>query len=293
MLAASVPFIFKPNPNNSFNFDKFYDKYSEIYPNKALPDKSFLEWFIAFSEGDGSFIVNTRLELQFVITQSTSDVEVLYNIKNKLGFGKVILQSQSGNTHRFVVQDIRNLLLICLIFNGNMVFPTRNARFLRFLDTFNERSLRIALKKETLEPITSTILPTLKDNWLAGIIDSEGCFNLSLLNTSKAYRLRFILTQKWEANKIVLEYISYLLGAGKVSSHSVEGVYDYILNGVTNTEAIIKYIDDKGLMTKKKDSYLLWKELRTQIINGAHLNPDTRKEMILASKNINKKYFLN
>jgi hypothetical protein len=27
--------------------------------------------------------------------------------------------------------------LICLLFNGNMVFPTRKARFLTFLSSFN------------------------------------------------------------------------------------------------------------------------------------------------------------
>ena len=64
--------------------------------------------------------------LQFVITQSSSDVQVLNYIKTNLGFGKVIQQSKSNNTHRFIVQDVSNILLICLIFNGNMVFFTKN-----------------------------------------------------------------------------------------------------------------------------------------------------------------------
>jgi hypothetical protein len=99
--------------------------------------------------------------LSFVITQSTLDIQSLNYIKDNLGFGKVIKQSVKQNTHRFVVQDIKNLYLICLIFNGNMVFPTRNARFLTFLSFFNEK----LLKKNMIliNPLHSCILPTLKD----------------------------------------------------------------------------------------------------------------------------------
>jgi hypothetical protein len=72
------------------------------------------------------------------------------------------------NTHRFIVQDIKNLFLICLIFNGNMVFPTRNARFLTFLSMFNEKLLKINLMKlklklEPLNMVNTLVLPSLKD----------------------------------------------------------------------------------------------------------------------------------
>jgi cytochrome c oxidase subunit 1 len=97
-----------------------------------------------------------------VITQSTTDIQSLNYIKNNLGFGKIIKQSVKQNTHRFVIQDIKNLILICLIFNGNMVFPTRNARFLIFLSSFNERLLKKNLN--TIVPINSCTIPSLKDS---------------------------------------------------------------------------------------------------------------------------------
>jgi hypothetical protein len=99
--------------------------------------------------------------LSFVITQSSADVESLYFIKNNLGFGKVIVQSTKQKTHRFVIQDYKNLYLICLLFNGNMVFPTRNARFLIFLASFNERSIKN--KREIILPLNTTVLPSLND----------------------------------------------------------------------------------------------------------------------------------
>jgi hypothetical protein len=148
--------------NKFFKFDTFLEKYKDIYPNLKQPSNKFLEWFIGFSEGEGSFIIAKRGDLSFVITQSTADIQILNYIKNNLGFGKIIKQSVKQNTHRFVVQDINNLILICLIFNGNMVFPTRHARFLTFLSSFNERLMKKNLN--IIVPINSCILPSLKDS---------------------------------------------------------------------------------------------------------------------------------
>jgi LAGLIDADG endonuclease len=158
----ATPFIKPSSSNRLFDFNYFYTFYSEIYPNNLRPSKEFLEWFIGFSEGDGSFIVAKRGDLQIIISQSTFNVKVLYYIKNNLGFGKVIQQSKSNKTHRYIVQDMKNLSLISLIFNGNMVFFTRNARFLIFLSAFNDKALR--MKLNTIVPIIDTILPNLNDS---------------------------------------------------------------------------------------------------------------------------------
>ena len=72
-----LPVINLSNSNNSFNFTNFYSMYSRLFPNKPLPSNKILEWLIGFTEGDGSFIVTKRGELQFVISQNSLDVQVL------------------------------------------------------------------------------------------------------------------------------------------------------------------------------------------------------------------------
>jgi cytochrome c oxidase subunit 1 len=144
-----------------FDFTPFYSKFDEYYPDSKKPNKNFLEWLIGFSEGESSFILAKRGDLAFVITQSTTDVKSLYYIRENLGFGTVIKQSVKQNTHRFVIQDIKNLYLICLLFNGNMVFPTRKARFLTFLSAFNEKLLKQNLN--TITPLDTYVIPSLKD----------------------------------------------------------------------------------------------------------------------------------
>jgi hypothetical protein len=271
--------------DRSFYFSAFFESYSQKYPNKSKPSQEFLEWLVGFTEGDGAFTVTKRGNLQFVITQSTEDVKVLYHIYNNLGFGTVIQQSKSSKTHRFIVQDMPNLLLICKIFNGNMVFFTRNSKFLIFLSAYNALALR--MKLNTIHPILDTLLPTLKDNWFAGFTDAEGCFSLSLLSNSTAYRFRFIISQKWSVNLSILKHIKYMFGVGDISQHSNLDNWEYRVNGVKNCYYIISYLDAYLLQSKKKESFLLWKELRLRLINGEHLK--NRIDVIKQAKRINNK----
>ena len=219
------------------------------------------------------------------------DVKTLYHIKDNLGFGTVIKQSVKHNTHRFVIQDIKNLYLICLLFNGNMVFPTRKARFLTFLCSFNEKLLKKNIT--TIPPLEVCVIPSLKDAWLLGIVDGEGCFTCSLLSNSTAYRFRFILTQKWDANKDVLEHLSIILseyGAiGAVVPHSISDVWELRINGVKNCKGLFTYFDEYSLITNKKDSYMIWKSLHSRLVNKDHLEHSSRLELKELAKQINKK----
>ena len=279
-----------PSTSKNFNFSAFHSQFASQYPNVKKPTNKFLEWFIGFSEGEGSFILSKRGDFAFVVTQSTTDVSSLYYIKDNLGFGKVIKQSIKQNTHRFVVQDIKNLFLICLLFNGNMVFPTRKARFLTFLSSFNEKLLKKNLT--TIPPLDTTVSPSLKDGWISGITDGEGCFSCSLLSNSSAFRFRYILTQKWEANKFVLEGIMNLFleysAKGSVVPHSAKNVWEFRVNGIKNCEGLFTYFDEYNLITKKRNSYLKWKLIHSRLVKGDHLNNTTRLELVNMAKQINK-----
>lgn len=157
-------FTTKSTTGTSFNFTSFYQAYSsEFGSTKPLPSQSFLEWFIGFTEGDGSFIKSTRGGYSFVITQSSADLQVLQYIQQTLGFGSVIVQSLGGQTHRFVVQNKVGIRLLCHLFNGNLVFPVRQAKFLVLLAEFNHFISRGRIVLPTITPILTTVLPTLQD----------------------------------------------------------------------------------------------------------------------------------
>ena len=71
-----------------------FTEYSNLIPqHKNKINKNFLEWFIEFTEGDGSFIVSKK-KVYFDITQNLHDIRVLYYIKKELGFGMVISRKE-------------------------------------------------------------------------------------------------------------------------------------------------------------------------------------------------------
>nr|YP_010216386.1 hypothetical protein LK039_mgp04 [Ulva intestinalis]UBR43407.1 hypothetical protein [Ulva intestinalis] len=84
-------------------------------PNKK-PSAQWLTWLIGFAEGDGSFIVTNRQDLMFVITQSNYNIEILHEIKQHLGVGRVIVQSKTLNASRYIAQDQIGLSLIVSLF---------------------------------------------------------------------------------------------------------------------------------------------------------------------------------
>jgi hypothetical protein len=181
------------NSNKPFHFGTFFTLYDKRFPNAKTPSQSFLEWLVGFTEGDGSFTLNSRGTAIFVITQSTLEQQVLEYIQRNLGFGRVIKQGPC--TSRFVVEDKASVALLVALFNGNLIFPTKQSSFALFLEAFNKRS-----RAQAVELIPSLVTPTLHDFWLAGFTDAEGCFNCSFLGNSNAYRIRFLLAKKGEVN---------------------------------------------------------------------------------------------
>lgn len=113
---------------SDFNFKPFYDNAPHF--NHNLPDTSFLEWFIGFTEGDGSFGLQKSPTLSnpnntrpyFVINQEES--QVLYKIQKSLGYGVVdqIHDKITGQHYfRYTVTKIEHIAHLIHLYNGNLI----------------------------------------------------------------------------------------------------------------------------------------------------------------------------
>jgi len=284
--------LLKSNENNSiatsFDFTEFYRLFSLSFINGVkdnLPSYNFLTWFIGFSEGDGSFITTSRGDLQFVITQDSRDIQVLEMIKNTLKIGKVV--KQGPRTSRFIVQNKKGLELIVSIFNGNLVQPSKFNDFKTFLVFFNIIACKGIKRVNTVKFLERMVLPSLEDSWLSGYTDAEGCFNVSLLNNSLAFRIRFLISQKLLINKPVLERFIVLFGTGRVIPHSQPDTFTYEVNGLTNCSKLFSYFDLHLLRSKKANSFILWKELYFKLKNKKHLDPTLRPSLKVLTSLVN------
>lgn len=271
--------------HSGFDFSALYEKYKNHLPNNKVPSNRFLTWLIGFTEAEGSFIVNNRGDLAFIITQASVDKQVLDFIKEILGFGKII--PQSATTSRYVTQNKKEIDIIISLFNGNLVLPKRLEIFHKYVKGFNQwvTKGRILLNPVTIK--NTSVLPTLNDAWFAGFTDGEGCFSCSI-NENKGFSFNFNISQKYEINIITLKHFSLLFNNGIVSKHSVEDVYEFRVGGVNNCKVIIPYFDKYDLYTKKYLSYKLWKDIHISLVNKDHLDISKRQEMIEKVKMINK-----
>lgn len=88
----------------------FILKGSSETTREVIINNNFKWWLIGFAEGDGSFILNKNGYLEFKITQSSVDAQVLFFIKKELGFGSVSIQDKVNKTHQFRIRDKNNIL---------------------------------------------------------------------------------------------------------------------------------------------------------------------------------------
>nr|YP_492641.1 endonuclease ai2a [Dictyostelium citrinum]ABC60392.1 endonuclease ai2a [Dictyostelium citrinum] len=278
-----------------FKLELFKTKYKERYPLRQVPSDDFLIWFIGFVEGDSCFQVSNRNDLLFVVIQGIENIEVLNEIQKVFGFGLVTSQGISKRVWRFCVQDLLNIELIILLFNGNMILPTRQVRFKAFLDIYNKKIEKgtKATKKGILFPniqlITRYLVPTLNNAWISGIVDSEGCFSISIKKT-RSYNIIFCISQKGEENIPKLSKFIQLFEMGYIQPHSQKKNYSYIAGGVKNltTKLLPKqYFENYPMKTTKQKSYILWLNLINRIKNKEHLNPNFTEYLIVQAGEIN------
>jgi len=162
-----------------FNF--FTEAYSSrVYFNKNLThfyfvnfykvhlniDPIFLQWFIGFSEGDGSILNRDSGRLTFILTQKESSI--LYHVQEVLGFGRITLD-QDSNCYRFIVEDLASIYKLAHLFNGNIILENRIDQLTKWISVLESKGYPISAN---LTPVSITLF----DGWLSGFTDAEGCF---------------------------------------------------------------------------------------------------------------------
>ena len=277
-----------------FNFSSFRTLYAKLNFTNQITD-NWLRWFIGFAEGDGA-ILTSKERPQFVLTQK--EKVVLDHIQSIFGFGTV-KQFKSGNTvfHRYIVSDFTGVLLLCVLFNGNLCLKNRILQLNRWITEINVKLSSPTSKIYGLSSLLilneTPILPTLNDAWLSGFTDAEGTFNINIVarsNTKTGFRvqLRYFLDQK--DAKDFLYHIKNLFGFGAVVLRGeTKEVYRYYCDSFIGLQNICNYFKNFPLKTIKGNSFTNWYKAYTIIINKEHLTPEGLEKVREIKKMINLK----
>ena len=242
----------------------------------------FKWWFIGFSEGDGSFIVNKDGYLEFKITQSSVDAQILFYIKKQLGFGSVSVQDKVNKTHHFRVRNKKDILTLIQIFNGNIITKYKINQFKLWIEGFNK------VYKMDIKCLDQQHPLNLENAWLSGFTDAEGCFTSSVL-TSKVtgktiVTVRYVVSQKndIEFNKNLANQIDGYITHVK----SYNGYNTVVNHGKLNK--ILVYLQNNPLKTKKLISYRRWLKIYLLVKDKKHFTPEGLAIIKFLAKFINQ-----
>jgi len=232
-------------------------------------DKQFLEWFIGFSEGDGSF---TLSKPAFIINQK--DPKLLFRIKKKLGFGSVYETTEPG-IWRYSVTGQRNCLRLYYLFNGNLALKKSIYRF----TSWSKQLVTEVPLKQT--PITIT----LTDGWLAGFIEADGGFYARVRKNSKMktgfqFQKKFYISQKGE--KPILNQVLILLEskAQVYTFKQKNETYDQInICSFHSHTILLKYLTIFSIFGRKNVSLCIWRKLHGRQEREEHLEMTSLQKM--------------
>nr|AYQ94228.1 hypothetical protein [Borodinellopsis texensis] len=219
-----APLQIKNRLNKIFDFKDYWcHKPSHIKILKKKNYTRFLEWFIGFSEGDGSFIIRnetpTRPRLVFEVSQK--DPKVLFLIRKMLGFGRVryYIRTETGEAYwTYIVDTKPNIQRIIALFNGNLVLPKRRFFFNKWLEIASKANCLPLLFKNKQTDIHKGISVCLNTAWISGFIDAEGCFyaNLSTPTFGNGSKISKVIKQKMHITQKSLFFATGTSGEEKI-----------------------------------------------------------------------------
>lgn len=213
--------------------------------NGKIFNKEFLQWFIGFAEGDGCFYI-TRGKSIFSIHLHIVDLPLLIEIKTQLNMGSIYIGKKSC---LLTIKAKKETETLINIFNGKIYLSKRKIQFNKWAQNFEQNYS--PCNHVNLQP--STYKPSLSDNWLAGFIDAEGSF---LVSVSKEKIIQRIVIGQKDA-ELEFNYLSNLLNG---YTEKLKGHNRLVIN-YSNLSRIICYLNNHKLYSIKAKSYDKWLDI--------------------------------
>jgi hypothetical protein len=126
------------------------------YGDPYSPD--FLEWFVGFSEGDGSFHTSKNGTISFLLKQA--DLAVLEKIRAHLGFGSITTKTHFPHIKVFRVYRRDFLKIEISLFNVNLLLKKTTVQFSRWVHQYNTLTgdtVKVISRHDNRSPFLSQI----------------------------------------------------------------------------------------------------------------------------------------
>ncbi len=277
-----------------FSFVKFYKHISM----DNTPSKKFLEWFIGFFEGEGSWIHRfdnrskpNRKELYISLGQKEKNI--LKIIQKTFDFGTIVKKNNSQNKSYWYwcVYSKKDLETLAILFHGNLVLPKRQNQFFKWVKL--GQTIKMFDQLPILESCCDTHKVSLKNGWLSGFIDAEGCFYAKIRKSKKdlskigiEQKLHLVQQDVTGYEKLIFEKILTLMKSkSKVHTFSrvrmANSIYIQIsIASIDSQKRLIDYLFFYKLRTIKKSSFFKWYILYLYRTNNLMISNYSSKQLI-------------
>ena len=181
---------------------------------------------------------------------------------------------------------------------GNWLPPVLRCTLMGFERNYQIRILSNQINKHIISTLnrgrnftTTSNKGTTSGDWIAGFVDAEGCFRLSIIK-NKNFKGNPWLPSLYNRNKetniiplsvrlyfqiglhkkdeLILKLIQSKLGVGKIYSSRTDMV-ELQVNSFKDMAAVINFFDKYPLITQKWADYLLFRKAYELILNKEHL----------------------
>lgn len=289
-------------------------------------NKDFLYWFSGFTDAEGNFLVaidRKYVKLRFKINLHVDDIEVLYTIKSKLGFGRVVEES-NRNSCSFIVEDTLSINKLCDIFNHYPLHTSKKLDFISFYEVLLIKTTNKVLsevdmgkiisiknsmnsKREIFTYGTSKPQIIINPNWFIGFIEGEGTFGIKTGSS-----LYFQVAQKNTSQECLNGITNFLLDLSsnaaihndpdnKILPINITNTINIRTNvvslAIANIDALyyylLPYLDSSKFYSRKAIDFKLWRMALLLKINGYYYTTEGKNLFLDISEILNKRYSTN
>nr|QCQ69113.1 LAGLIDADG endonuclease [Powellomyces hirtus] len=252
---------------------------------KGSKDNEFGHYLAGYIEGDGTIITPFSLKTpngnkrvcSIQIVFHVADLEFVKLLRERIGHGNIYF-TKGSNTVRLMIQNIQGVLYIINLINGKMRTPKIVAlhRMIDWLNKYQLKNLGGQHRILTKLPLDSS--PINSNSWLAGFIDTDGCFSIKGFTSEKAHPgFQFYLCQREKDKNGSLHDIMSTIAKFLEVSLKLRSANGYSQWNITTSSSkcnliLSNYLTRFPLFTSKYLNYMDWKYASELYYIKEHLN---------------------
>lgn len=205
---------------------------------------------------EGYSVINNKITIYF----HELNISLAYFIKKAIGYGKV---KKINNVVVYYIENIEGLKKIITLINGKLRLQKNIDLINNFIKISNLKEIEIDNK-----PNNELLL---NNYWLAGLIDSDGYFDIDIsLKKEINIKINISFLLEMKESKILTELKKEI--GGKIDYIENIDIYKYTTTSLLHVKKLINYFNQFHLLSNKHINYLKWRKTYLILLNNIEIS---------------------